>query len=281
VIGRYTSQIRDGKFTLDDVSFELTKNNRNHHLHGGVIGFDKQVWRAELKDSNGNSSVQMTLNSPHMAEGYPGNVEVTVDFALNNVNEISISYCATTDQSTPLSLTNHTYFNLSGFTDTIGNHIAQIDSKNSLLFDQSNIPNGEIEDVSGKVMDLRQGRLLGDCLKLLESGFDHYYIFDKAENTLKKVASFVDIISGTKLDVSTTEPGAIFYTGYYTSDELQRESGAQYGRFRGLCFETCRYPNGPNIPNSPNSITHPHEEYQSTTIFKISDSPTVKNDVLD
>lgn len=274
-IGRYASRIKDGKFTLNDTSYELAVNNGSNHLHGGIFGFDKKVWDAKLISSDEQSGVQMMLVSPDMDEGYPGTVEIKVNFSLCDNNEITISYEAQTDKATPLSLTNHSYFNLSGFKETIENHIGLIDSMITLVPDSSNVPVGDIEDVSGKIDDLREGKRLGDCFNEMETGFEHFYVFNKPVDELASVASFTDAGSGTKLEISTTEPGVIFYTGYFTSDKLRRESGEQYGRFRGLCFETSRFPNGPNLPDSPNSITQPNETYTSTTIFKISQRESV------
>ena len=271
-VGRYASRIKDGRFTIDDVNYNLAINNGTNHLHGGLAGFDKKVWNAKTVE---NAGVIMNLVSPDMDEGYPGKVDLKINFSLIDNNEIIISYDAMTDKSTPLSLTNHSYFNLSGFTETIENHIGQIDSNTILAPDSSNVPVGEIEDVSGKIDDLRIGKRLGDCFQEMATGFEHYYVFDKPIHELAKVASFTDQSSGTKLEISTTEPGALFYTGYFTSDKLRRESGDQYGRYRGLCFETSRYPNGPNLLESPHSITKPNERYTSTTIFKISQEESV------
>lgn len=269
-VGRYASRIKDGRFSIDGQDYTLAVNNGSNHLHGGLIGFDKKVWNAEVIESDGTAKLQMSLQSPHMEEGYPGNLTIKVSFSLNEENEISIEYEGTTDQSTPLSMTNHTYFNLSGFDQTIEQHKAVINSSKILVPDATNVPVGVIEDVTGTVADLQSGRILGDCFKDMQTGFEHYYLFDKSLESLEKVAEFTDTNSNRKVEILTTEPGALFYTGYFTSDDLKRESGDQYGRYRGLCFETSRYPNGPNLTDSPNSITHPDELYKSQTIFKIS-----------
>jgi len=265
-VGRFASRIKDGKFTVDGKEYNIAVNNGSNHLHGGLIGFDKKIWQAE---SNEKESVSMSLTSPHMEEGYPGEVKVKVIFSLTEENEIVIQYEAITDRATPLSLTNHTYFNLSGFENTIEDHIAQIDANEFLEPDETNVPVGAVAEVEGRVADLRTSKKLGDCFVQMETGFEHYYTFDKASNELAKVAVFKDSVSGRSLEVKTTEPGALFYTGYFTSDKLQRENGDQYGRYRGFCFETSRYPNGPNLENAADSITQAKETYQSTTVYKI------------
>lgn len=269
-VGRYASRIKNGRFSIDGQEYSLAINNGSNHLHGGMEGFDKKVWKGEVI-AGGNASLQMNLESGHLEEGYPGNVSLKVIFSLNDENELSITYEAHTDQTTPLSLTNHTYFNLSGFKATIENHHAKINSATILAPDETNVPVGVIEEVKETAADLQEGRLLGACFQEMETGFEHYYLFNKPLDSLAKVAEFSDTKSGTKLEIMTTEPGALFYTGYFTSYELKRENSDQYGRYRGLCFETSRYPNGPNLPVSPKSVTQPDEVYQSQTIFKISD----------
>lgn len=265
-VGRFASRIKDGEFHIDEQEYTVAVNNGSNHLHGGLVGFDKKVWQAK---SNDNESVTMSLTSPHMEEGYPGEVKIRATFRLTEENEIIIQYEATTDRTTPLSLTNHTYFNLSGFEQTIENHIAQVDAAEFLQPDETNVPVGEVVKVEGTVADLRAGLKLGDSLAQMETGFEHYYTFGKTVNELKKVANFKDPQSDRILEIKTTEPGALFYTGYFTSDKLQRENGDQYGRYRAFCFETSRYPNGPNLTNQGGAVTQAGETYQSTTVFKI------------
>lgn len=269
-VGRYASRIKDGKFSLEGKDYTLAVNNGSNHLHGGLTGFDKKVWQAAVVAVDGNNGVEMQLDSPHLEEGYPGNLLVKVLFTLDDQNALSIQYRAKTDQSTPLSLTNHTYFNLSGFENTIENHAATIQASTILVPDNTNVPVGETASVAGTIADLQEGRILSDCFKTMETGFEHFYVFDKPQNELMQVATFKDPTSGTTLEISTTEPGVLFYTGYFTSNDLKRENGEQYGRYRGLCFETSRYPNGPNMPNSLGSITQPNEVFKSQTIYKIS-----------
>lgn len=269
-VGRYSSRIKDGTFHLNEQTYKLAVNDGSNHLHGGIKGFDKKVWEAERIEKAGEVGVKMSLRSPHMEEGYPGNLNVSVTFILNEDNELTISYEGETDQATPLSLTNHTYFNLSGFKQTIENHRATILADTYLIPDETNVPIGAVGQVSESPADLRSGKLLGEAFKELPTGFEHYFVFKKQEKALPKVAEFQDTNSGRRLEVFSTEPGMLFYTGYFTSDELQRENGDQYGRYRGFCCETHRYPNGPNIPNSPDSLSSPEKPFASTTRFKMS-----------
>lgn len=268
IVGRYASRIKDGKFTLEGKDYSLAINDGSNHLHGGLIGFNKAIWNGESIDSDHEVGVKMTMLSQDGDEGYPGNLKVSVTFLLNNDNQIMMNYAATTDAATPLSLTNHNYFNLSGFENTIDSTVAQIHANKYLAPDETNVPDGKIADVAGEFSDLSKPKLLGEALSNSETGFEHFYIFDK-DSSLSEVASFKDDATGISLKVSTTEPGVLFYTGYFTSDKLARESGEQYGKYRGFCFETSRYPNGPNLPDSPKSITYPNKAYEGQTIYQL------------
>ncbi|SDX79112.1 aldose 1-epimerase [Lutibacter oricola] len=263
-VGRYCSQIKDAKFTLNGKEFQLAPNCGDNNLHGGVVGFDKRVWNAQLLDS----SIKMSLLSKDLEEGYPGNVEVSVLFTLTEDNELRIDYSATPDQDTPLALTNHTYFNLDAFSGTVENHIAQVNTLQRQAMDDTGAGTGEIVNVEGKADDLTAGKRIGDVHTAMGDGFEHFYVFDNADFNLQEVAKIKSENSGRSLTVSSTEPCMLLYTGKYTSDEIKRENGEQYGKFRGFCCETHRYQNGPNIANSPKTITKAGEEFKSTTIFK-------------
>ncbi|PIB35637.1 galactose mutarotase [Reichenbachiella sp. 5M10] len=262
-VGRFASRIKDGRFSVDGMEYSVATNDGSNHLHGGVKAFNKRIWKGEVIDGG----VAMSLFSPHMEEGFPGNVQVTVQFVLNEANELSISYHATTDQKTPLSLTNHSYFNLSGFQKTIEDTQATILADCYLKPDTTNVPNGELASVVGDPSDLREGKRFSEALAQMETGFEHYYVFD--ENTeLRKVAIFDEPATDCKLEILTTEPGMLFYSGYFTSDALHRESGEQYGRYRGFCCETHRYPNGPNIAGAPEVFATPGAPYKSQTVYR-------------
>lgn len=271
IVGRYSSQIKDAKFRLNGKEYNLADNCGNNNLHGGATGFDKKMWTAKSIEVEGASAaVKMLLTSQNMEEGFPGNVDVSVTFSLNNNNELSIDYLATPDADTPLSLTNHTYFNLSGFSESIEDHVAQVNTDKRLKLDDTGAATGEIVNVQGKADDLRTGKRIGDVHAAMNDGFEHFYVFDNSDGKLKQTASITSKTNNLTLDVFTTEPCMLLYTGKYTSDDLKRESGDKFGKYRAFCCETHRYPNGPNIENSPGSITKAGETYKSKTIFKIS-----------
>ncbi|WP_084812383.1 aldose epimerase family protein [Flammeovirga pacifica] len=266
-VGRFASRIKDGKFAVDGVEYTLATNDGSNHLHGGIKGLDKQLWSCvnELS-SEVADSVTFQRKSADMEEGFPGNVTIEVTFTLSQENNLEISYHATTDKTTPISLTNHTYFNLSGFKETVGGHTAKILADKFLKADPTNVPVGEIEEVGGTILDLKGGKKLADVFDVLETGCEHYFLFDE-KDTLRNVASFANEATGISLEIATTEPGMLFYTGYFTSDELKRENGDQFGRYKAFCCETHRYPNGPNIEGAPKSLTTPQEPYTSTTVY--------------
>lgn len=263
-VGRYCSQIKNAKFTLNGREFQLANNCGDNNLHGGLIGFDKRIWTAEII----GSSVKMSLLSRDLEEGYPGNVEVSVLFTLTENNELKIDYTANPDQDSPIALTNHTYFNMDAFSSTVENHIAQVNTSKRQEMDETGAGTGVILDIEGEADDLRNGKRIGDVHKAMNDGFEHFYVFDNADSELQEVAKIKSKDSGRSLIVSTTEPCMLLYTGKYTSDEIKRENGEQYGKYRGFCCETHRYQNGPNIENSPKTITKAGDQFKSTTIFK-------------
>ncbi|MCF8716260.1 galactose mutarotase [Joostella atrarenae] len=268
-IGRYCSQIKDATFNLNGVTYNLSANAGKNNLHGGKVGFDKKLWELEsLYEGKEECFIVLTLNSIAMEEGFPGDTLIKLKVLLNNSNELKFNYEAIPEKDTPLSLTNHTYFNLSGFEESIENHLVQISSKEKLKLDETGAAIGEIVSLENNPDDLRNPQTISEVHAKMNDGFEHYYIFEKQDFKLQKIGFIKDIDSNRTLEISTTEPGMLFYTGKYTSDTLKRNSEIKYGKYRGFCCETHRYPNGPNIKNSPKSITNAGETYKSTTIFK-------------
>ncbi|MEO1009960.1 MAG: aldose epimerase family protein [Bacteroidota bacterium] len=266
-VGRYCSQIKDARFTMNGEVYSLAQIVGDNNLHGGKMGFDKKIWKVLPFETDG-ARIKMTLRSDHLEEGFPGNVDVSVVFSLNNANELRLDYHAISDADTPFTITNHTYFNLTGFRDTVEGHLVKIQSAKKQIWDDTGAATGENVSVEGAPDDLRTPKSIGEVHKTIGGGFEHYYLFEDKGFALQKVAKIEEPDSGRSLEVSTTEPGMLFYTGKYTSDKLRRESGEQYGKYRGFCCETHRYPNGPNLLDSPKSILPKGEAYDSTTIFK-------------
>lgn len=276
LVGRYAARIKDGKFNVDGNEHQVATNDGPNHLHGGVKGFDKRIWDVvgtsadETPTKTGAVSLMLSLDSEDGDESFPGNLKVKVEYRLTNENEIQIRYTANTDRATPVSLTNHTYFNLNGFKANVLEHVLQLHSDRYLVPDDTNVPVGEEAAVAGTAADFNEAKSIGSAFEELPLGFEHYYAFSKQEGELDKVAEVFDPLTGRKLEVSSTEPGTLFYTGRYTSDQLKRENGSQFGQFRAFCLETSKYPNGPNITGAPKSVLRPGETYDDTTIYKLS-----------
>ncbi|WP_010178325.1 aldose epimerase family protein [Aquimarina agarilytica] len=265
-VGRYCSQIKDAEFFLNGEHFCIAQNCGDNNLHGGNVGYDKRMWIAQPFNTPEGTAVKMRLDSLDMEEGFPGNVTVSVMFTLTAENELKIDYEALSDEDTPFTMTNHTYFNLSGFATSIEEHQVTIKAGKKLAMDEGGACTGAIVDLNGAADDLRTAKTIKNVHEAMNDGFEHYYIFDKNNFALENVASITCPEKGLTMEVSTSEPGVLFYTGKFTSNELKRENGVQYGKYKALCFETHRYPNGPNI-NGPKSILKGKEKFESTTIF--------------
>jgi len=269
-VGRYCSQIKDSKFSLDEKEYKLAENCGPNNLHGGTVGFDKKIWNAMPFESDAAVGIAFSLLSKDLEEGFPGNVEAEVQMKLTSDNEIVLVYSAKTDKATPLSMTNHTYFNLSGFERNVEDFIVKVNTKKLHELDETGAATGVINDVVGTIEDLRSGREVKAVHDKLGDGFEHFYVFNNPDVNLNEVAKVTDEASGRSLEVRSTEPCMLLYTGKYTSDELQRNANERYGKYRGFCCETYRWQNGPNIQGAPGTITTPEAPFQSKTIFKLN-----------
>lgn len=265
-VGRYCSQIKDSKFTLNGKEYKLADNCGANNLHGGIVGFDKKVWEAEPLPAE--NAIRFTLHSKDMEEGFPGNVEAHVKMKLTNNNEIVLEYEASTDKTTPLSMTNHSYWNLAGFEKSVEDFTVQVNTNKLLVADDSGAATG-ISDVSGSINDLRAAKAIHKVHSELGDGFEHFYVFDNDDEELNQVAEVADHDNGRKLEVYSTEPCMLFYTAKYMSDALQRSDSEKYGKYKAFACETHRWQNGPNLPESPKTFLQPDEIFKSTTIFKL------------
>jgi aldose 1-epimerase len=270
IVGRYAGRIKDGRFTVDGKDYQVATNDGPNHLHGGIVGFDKRIWNAATAQESDACVLTLSLTSVDGDEGYPGTLAVAVEYRLTQANELRIRYRAQADKATPLALTNHTYFNLNSFAGKILDHRAQITSDSYLVPDETNVPVGPEQAVAGTACDFNTAKPIGEAFTELPNGFEHYYVFGKTVESCDKVAVFTESTRGRSLEVETTEPGMLFYTGFYTSDDLKREDGTAFGQFKAFCCETAKYPNGPNIDGAPASILEPGQAYDETTVFRLS-----------
>lgn len=275
-VGRFANRIKGGAFTLDGKTYSLAINNGPNALHGGLRGFDKRVWAAEMIESE--NAVKMTLISADGEEGFPGEVTVSLTYTLTEANELKLFYQATTTQATPLNLTNHSYFNLAGHNSGyVGEQLMQINADAFLAADETAIPYGEITPVEGTPLDFRQpvaiGARINEAFEQLQfaAGYDHNFCLNKtAENELSFAARATDPKSGRVMEVFTTEPGVQFYTGNYVTGTPVGKEGCIYENRHGFCLETQHYPDSPNQPQFPSAILRPDHPFESLTIYAFS-----------
>jgi aldose 1-epimerase len=269
-IGRYGNRIAKGKFSLDGKAYTLATNNGQNHLHGGVKGFDKVVWDVTpLADVT--PALTLTYLSKDGEEGYPGNLKVSVRFTLTDNNELMIQYDAETDKATPVNLTNHSYFNLTGdVNNTILDHILMIDADKYTPVDTTLIPTGEFKSVDGTPFDFRKGKKIGADIDKVPGGYDHNFVLNTKGNSMQRVAVLSDSLSGRQVEVFTTEPGLQFYSGNFLDGTLTTSDGKAIKQHTGLCLETQHFPDSPNEPTFPTTILKPGEKYHTVTKYQAS-----------
>ena len=277
IIGRYGNRIREGKFSLDGVEYNLAVNNGENHLHGGLKGFDKVIWDVEEEVNDKSASLILRYTSSDMEEGYPGNLDVKVTYTLTNDDELRVRYEAETDKKTIVNLTQHSYFNLSaGLSRDILAHEITIDADSYLPVDQTLIPTGVLSGVGGTPFDFRASKRVGDDINeediqlTFGNGYDHCWVLNKQDEGIRIVASAYDPVSGRLLEVSSDQPGIQFYSGNFLDGTLESKDGAKYEFRSGFCLETQHYPDSPNQESFPTVILNPGEKYDTKTIFKFS-----------
>jgi aldose 1-epimerase len=273
IVGRYGNRIAKAKFTLDGKTYTLAANNGPNHLHGGLKGFDKVVWKAEPFADTRGAGVVFTRTSPDGEEGYPGNLTAKITYTLTESNALKVDYEVTTDKATPQNLTQHAYFNLTGGAGDVLGHLMTINAAHYTPVDAALIPTGEIASVEGTPFDFRSETAIGARIAAPHpqiergGGYDHNFVLSRTGPGLVEAASVYEPQSGRTLEVATTEPGMQFYSGNFLDGSITGKGGVKYTRRMGFCLETQHYPDSPNQPSFPSTILRPGETYRSQTVF--------------
>jgi aldose 1-epimerase len=276
VVGRYANRIANGRFVLDGKEFKLAVNNGPNHLHGGVRGFDKVVWDAATFSGQTSSGVIYRYTSPDGEEGYPGRVLATVSYTLTDRFELVVEYQATSDQPTPINLTQHTYFNLAGeASGSVLDHLIAINADRYTPVNDTKIPTGELAPVTGTPFDFRTPVRIGARIDeshpqlAFGGGYDHNFVLNRtSESGLLHAARVYEPASGRILDVATSEPGLQFNTANGLDGTIVGKSGRPYRARDGFCLETQHFPDSPNQPAFPSTILRPGQVYRSRTVYR-------------
>jgi len=277
IIGRYANRIANGKFTLDGKEYNIPKNDGPNTLHGGTVGFNKALWQAEPFNNAQGVGVTFTYTSKEGEQGFPGNLKTKVAYTLNDKNELSFDYEATTDKPTVVNLTQHSYFNLAG--DGVGDILGETMMLSADRFtpvDKNLIPTGELRPVNGTPLDFTKATAIGARINdtyeqmALGRGYDHNFVINRKGESLVLAAKAHDPGSGRALEVSTTEPGIQFYSGNFLDGTITGKKGHVYNKRTGFALETQHFPDSPNHPSYPTTVLRPGGKYHSRTVYKFS-----------
>lgn len=273
-VGRYANRIAHGRFVLDEIEVNVTRNLAQHHLHGGRVGFDKAMWDVVPELHTARPAVVLRHLSPDGDEGYPGALAVDVRYTLVDAWTLDIEYIARTDCPTVVNLTNHAYFNLAdgGATDVF-DHRLRLAASYVTPTDAAGIPTGEIASVQDTALDFRVARSVGEKLGGALVGYDHNYVVDGWDGHLRSVAHVSAPQSGRTLEIATTQPGIQLYTAAGLDGTLRGHGGRVYGSSHALCLETQHFPDSPNHRHFPSTRLAPGDLYRERTQWRFGVAP--------
>lgn len=282
-VGRYANRIAGGKFTLDGKSYQLPLNDKVNSLHGGGKGFDKQVWKVVSLKSGPTATLVLSHVSPDGDSGYPGKLDVTVTYTLDEQGNLGIVFDAKTDKPTIVNMTNHAIFNLAGEGSPGGalDHLLTIPAKAYTPVDANLIPTGELKPVAGGVFDFQAPRRVADGIRdgrdpqiVAGRGYDHNFALDKgATRTPALAARLEDPASGRVLEVLSTEPGVQFYTGNFLDGTLVGKGGHLYRMGDGIALEPQKFPDTPNQPAFGSARVDPGKPYHHAMVYRLTVKP--------
>ncbi|MDR1632703.1 MAG: galactose mutarotase [Dysgonamonadaceae bacterium] len=274
ICGRTAGRIANGRFELNGKEYQLAINNGPNNLHGGIKGFNAVVWDAEQADEK---TLKLSYLSKDGEEGFPGNLSATVIYRLTDENALEIDYQVTTDKTTIHNLTNHSYFNLSGEGDPyIGDHELQINAASYIPTSDVAIPFGKPEKVEGTPFDFRTPHTIGERIEekdtqlIYGNGYDHPFDLGKTDNALILCAKAVSPKTGIALEILSTEPCIVLYTGNYLDGSFPGKNGHHYPKRSAFCLETQHFPDSIHHPEYPSTVLNAGEAYESQTVFKFS-----------
>jgi aldose 1-epimerase len=266
-IGRYSNCIAGAAFTLEDKTFRLSANDGPHTLHGGRRGFDRKLWKAESYEEKDGVFLRLELKSSEGDEGFPGNLKAVVSYGLTRSNEVVADFHAVIDAPSPVSLTNHAYFNLAGEGEgDILAHQVRLPASRCLETGPDHLPTGRILPVTGGPLDFQSSKAIGRDIEKIDGGYDHCFIPEGECGTLRPCAEIVEPVSGRILRILTTQPAVHFYSGGQIG-AIPGKPGSLYGKYSGFCVETQHFPDAPNKPDFPSVIFGPGREYHEKTIY--------------
>ncbi len=263
-VGRFANRIAGGRFSVEGKEYTLSKNDGDNSLHGGKEGFNRKIWKAEPFDETEKAGIIFRYVSPDGEEGYPGTLSVEAGYTLTEQGDLWFQYKAATDKTTPINLTNHTYWNLEGDeSDSIAKHRLTLHGKNILPVNESLIPTGVFLPVQGTPYDFLREKEIGKALKSL-GGIDHCYVLGNETKEMQQAAALYSPVTGIMLELFTDQPGMQLYTGNFLEGVTGR-GGKQLTKHCAVCLETQTFPDAVHHDDFPSPWLAPGEEYSHST----------------